>query len=52
MSKGGVSITAHLGDASPTWRITNLAAKEALCEVAKEWPKGRRLRILELSGGG
>jgi acyl transferase domain-containing protein/NADPH:quinone reductase-like Zn-dependent oxidoreductase/NAD(P)-dependent dehydrogenase (short-subunit alcohol dehydrogenase family)/acyl carrier protein len=52
MSKGGVSITGRLGDASPTWRITNLAAKEALCEIAKEWPKGRRLRILELSGGG
>ena len=51
ISKGGVGITAHLSDASPTWHLTNLAAKEALCEIAREWPKGRRLRILELSGG-
>jgi phthiocerol/phenolphthiocerol synthesis type-I polyketide synthase C len=50
-SRGGVGVTAHLGDASPTWRITNLAAKEALCEIAGAWPKERRLRILELSGG-
>ena len=51
LSKGGVGISAHLADASPNWHITNLAAREALCEIAREWPKGRRLRILELSGG-
>ena len=52
MSRGGASIAAHLCDASPTWHVTNLAAREALREIAREWPKRRRLRILELSGGG
>jgi len=51
VSKSGVGVAAQLCDASPTWRVANLAVREVLQQIVKDWPQGRRLRILELSGG-
>ena len=50
-SKSNVGVTANLCDASPTWRMVNLAVREALVEIVGNCPEGRRLRILELGCG-
>jgi len=41
----------HLCDASPSYLIGNRLVAELIDAIVREWPRNRRLRVLQVSGG-
>ena len=47
----GSNLIEALVDGAPAYRATNLALAELLDAMMRQWPRERRVRVLEISGG-